>query len=259
MENEEKKLRKELEELMKFYNYKLDKESIDFILELKGKTKHGIKYSIYDNKPLYNEINGIKFIDFLNKNIEHNDITMSFVNKGITEKFTLSDNLTKFYLKLLANTIYHYKTTFEINFQGKKTINKNIYKDDLTTGFMNKEIFIEPYTSEEIKLAWENSKLHNFGIKETANMRIGNKCSFIEAQLIPTLKKDIITKTKLYSFIYDILVLYKEVSDLGEGFNGSIGREKYQNVKNWIKANQEYENKILKTYYEAVSKKNMQE
>lgn len=45
------------------------------------------------------------------------------------------------------------------------------------------------------------------------------------------------TYVKQYSFIYDLFVLYDKVSDsYGKGFRSDTGREKYQNVKNWITA-----------------------
>ncbi len=43
-------------------------------------------------------------------------------------------------------------------------------------------------------------------------------------------------KVKEYSFVYDILVLVNKVNYAGEGYNGTIGKEKYDYVKNRIKA-----------------------
>jgi hypothetical protein len=47
------------------------------------------------------------------------------------------------------------------------------------------------------------------------------------------------SKTKKYSLVYDLLVLFNV--DVGimiqeDGFSGSVGREKYQQVRNWITA-----------------------
>lgn len=254
MNTEEEILKKKLTELMEFYDYNLDKETFDLIIQLKGETRHGIYIDKLSEKAEYNEINAIEFIEFLNKNSCNNNITMSFVNKGITEKFVLSDNLTKFYLKLLANTIYYYKTTMEINPTVRQVNNKNIYNDEFTTGFKNKNIFIEPYTNEEIEVVKKETKLFNSKeTKITPNMRIGLKCSYIESDLELTLNNKG-TKTKLYSFIYDIIALYGETSKLDEGFKGDTGREKFQSVKNWIKANEDLENKVLKAFYNRIHK-----
>lgn len=249
MDAEKEILKKRVTQLMEFYDYNLDKDSFDLIIRLKGETKHGIYIDGFFEKPEYNEINAIEFIEFLNKNACNNDITMSFVSNGIKEQFVLSDNLTKFYLKLLANTIYYYKTTMEINPSYRRVNNKNKNKDEFIDGFKNKNIFIEPYTNDEIGIIRKETMLFNSkGTKKTLNMKIGHKCSIIKSQLEYTLK-DIGTKTKLYSFIYDIIALYGEIAELEKGFKGDIGRNKFQSVKNCLKANEDLEDRILEQYY----------
>lgn len=44
------------------------------------------------------------------------------------------------------------------------------------------------------------------------------------------------TEVKKYSFLYDYCVVYEKANDLGYGFSGSIGKDKYTLVRNWIEA-----------------------
>ena len=51
-------------------------------------------------------------------------------------------------------------------------------------------------------------------------------------------------KTKEYSFLYDWYVACGRACDLGKGFSGSIGNDKYQKVKQWIKAYEKHLEKL---------------
>lgn len=74
--------------------------------------------------------------------------------------------------------------------------------------------------------------------KFSRSRRLGQICHMLHGAL----SKDIdmvfenVNKTKIYSLIYDVLALTNQVSDKGKGFSGGIGKEKYQEVKNWINA-----------------------
>jgi hypothetical protein len=73
--------------------------------------------------------------------------------------------------------------------------------------------------------------------KTTGNARLGRIANNIYNSLKENNGYRTATYVKQYSFIYDLFVLYGKVSDsCGKGFRGGIGREKYQNVKNWITA-----------------------
>lgn len=66
---------------------------------------------------------------------------------------------------------------------------------------------------------------------------------FTEDKIFP---KDC-TERKKYSFLYDYCVLIEEANNIGEGFSGDIGKDKYTQVKNWINA---YKNKRPKIKYD---------
>ena len=73
--------------------------------------------------------------------------------------------------------------------------------------------------------------------KTVGNARLGRIANIIYNNLKEKDGYRTATYVKQYSFIYDLFVLYGKVSDsCGKGFMSGVGREKYQNVKNWITA-----------------------
>jgi hypothetical protein len=52
------------------------------------------------------------------------------------------------------------------------------------------------------------------------------------------------SKIKEYSYLYDWCVLNNLANDIGEGYSGIIGKEKYQQVKNWITAYEKYKKNL---------------
>lgn len=92
-----------------------------------------------------------------------------------------------------------------------------------------------PHSDEALNRIIEDGKTAKERIY-TERAKIGDKCGWLlhaiqESQVIP----DKTTKTKLYSFVYDCLVLLYQVIFIGKGFQGGIGREKYTLVRDWIR------------------------
>ena len=74
-------------------------------------------------------------------------------------------------------------------------------------------------------------------LKLTRNSRYGRLAEGLIADFQPVCTGW--TKTKFYSFVYDIMRLGKftgKACITSKGFSGNIGREKLQQVKNWLRA-----------------------
>ncbi len=81
--------------------------------------------------------------------------------------------------------------------------------------------------------------------KRESSARLGNIASMICRDLNDKGNFGSAKKVKQYSFIYDVFVLYGLISDgCGKGHKGYIGKEKYQNVKNWVKAYKTFKQKV---------------
>ena len=166
--------------------------------------------------------------------------------KGTGVDFTLSDEHTLYFLHLYMNTVLYdsqdgfYQYWFDWE-------DKEYFWED-------RGIF-QPYTDEELDkiIAYENySDAKNNAIK--GNGRIGKKCWHWYSKLKE--KKSFGGgKQKEYSFIYDLVVLEELTNYIGDGFSGTIGKEKYDKVKNWISA---YE-KQTKRWYNAHRKEREEE
>ena len=102
--------------------------------------------------------------------------------------------------------------------------------------FWEDRSIFQPYTDEELDkiIAYENySDAKNNAIK--GNGRIGKKCWHWYSKLKE--KKSFGGgKQKEYSFIYDLVVLAELINYIGDGFSGTIGKEKYDAVRSWITA-----------------------
>lgn len=73
--------------------------------------------------------------------------------------------------------------------------------------------------------------------QRSKNGELGEMADYIKTLLEPYGLN--ITQTKLYSFIYDIMLLGEytgKTSITDEGFSSGIGREKSQQVRNWLNA-----------------------
>ncbi len=108
--------------------------------------------------------------------------------------------------------------------------------------------FTGPYTDEELNniLEYENKAKKVFP-KFKGYAKLGRMVWKIKTLLEPY--KLSMTQTKLYSFIYDVMLLGKCVdkneSITEEGFSSNIGREKYSKVRYWLSAYKTAENKFL--------------
>jgi hypothetical protein len=102
--------------------------------------------------------------------------------------------------------------------------------------------FREPYSDEELKqiIEYEKKKAQR---KPKGNAYIGKRLYFVynkfkEAGYFGQ------SKQKEYSFLYDWYVLAGIANDIGEGYSGSIGKEKYQHIKNWITAYEKFKESL---------------
>lgn len=156
--------------------------------------------------------------------------------KGTNLSFNLNDKYTLFYLELFLNTIleknqegfYQYKFGWDFKQPVRYYLEGGIIEED--------SFFTELYTDEELSkiIEYEKEKESNQP-KFTENAKLGKLCyyfySVLEEQGV--LRNH---KTKAYSFIYDFLAIKGNLNNIGEGFSGTIGKEKYQVIKNLIKA-----------------------
>lgn len=162
--------------------------------------------------------------------------------KGSTKKIIIDDKLLLDNIYLLANTLLEansdgtYQYEFDWEFKDKVK-----YKRGLAPVYEIQEspFYTEPYTDEELNsiIAYESSREKRKEL--TPNALIGKRLDFIYNTLV---KQKIFgnsargEKTKEYSFLYDYQVLIGIANNIGIGFSGCIGKEKYTNVKNWISA-----------------------
>lgn len=98
--------------------------------------------------------------------------------------------------------------------------------------------FTEDYSDEELeKIIQHYNQESKFIKKSTKNGELGFIASKIIEYVQPLSHEW--KQTKLYSFVYDMMLVGKcvgKVAIIEEGFSGDIGREKSQQVRNWIKA-----------------------
>lgn len=99
--------------------------------------------------------------------------------------------------------------------------------------------FTDPYSDEEISQIIDfYDKLEKHYSKFTKNGELGRIANRIVTIIIKSACIDW-TQTKLYSFVYDIMLLGKFTGKeciTSKGFSGDIGREKSQQVRNWLQA-----------------------
>ncbi len=169
--------------------------------------------------------------------------------KGSAKKIIIDDELLLDNIYLLANTLLEANSDgtyqYEFDWEFKDKIK---YKRGLAPVYEIQEspFYTEPYTDEELNsiIAYESNREKRKNL--TPNASIGKRLSFIYNALI---KQKIFgntargEKTKEYSFLYDYLVLIGITNNIGTGYSGYIGKEKYTHVKNWISAYQNHTEK----------------
>lgn len=165
-------------------------------------------------------------------NPQKNDI------KG-TEKITkISDKYFLSWLELFVNTwlereqdeIFQYLFKWESKKPLSYTNKEGEKEDDC--------FFTEPYSNEEIEeiISFYGKEIKSYE-ERTKNGELGRLASKLLSIIEPV--KQEWTQTKLYSFVYDIMKAGGKTGKkaiTGKDFSGDIGREKSQQVRNWIKA-----------------------
>ena len=165
--------------------------------------------------------------------------------KGSTESFTFSDRYMNMHLLSMAEQMLHYVSEgeYEYHFNWAKKETSHII--GIEGHYLSIDGFHEvkePYTDEELDMIIEYEKAKAQKVC-TGNAAKGRKLHFVYHKL-----KDAgyfgQSKQKEYSFLYDWYVLAGIANDIGEGYSGSIGKEKYQQIKNWITAYEKFKNSL---------------
>lgn len=111
----------------------------------------------------------------------------------------------------------------------------------------NYEDYRHEFTYKELNTIINDTKKKNEGSYNLSrNEELGLQTLSIirELDILNIPKKP---KRKLYSFIYDLLVIREEVNDIGKGFSSIIGKEKAEYIRNCIKAYNKKQNSSSKT------------
>lgn len=163
--------------------------------------------------------------------------------KGTEMKTTISSQYFLTWLELFVNTwlerqqdgLYQYE--FNWNFKEPLTSRKGLaplYEEE------QDPFFTDPYTDEEITTIIEYySKAKKAFPKFSKNGELGRMAWKIKS-ILEQHKLDI-KQVKLYSFIYDLMLLGEHTgkeSIIDEGFSGDIGKEKSQYIRNWLAAHE---------------------
>ena len=105
--------------------------------------------------------------------------------------------------------------------------------------------YLDPYSTEDLDAIIEATKSPRDKIRLDKNRNAMLGCfASIALEIIDPVTPNNFTKTKLYSFVYDIMAIGEIVVDRGEGFSGDIAREKLQDVRHWLDAFQELKKKF---------------
>jgi hypothetical protein len=160
--------------------------------------------------------------------------------KNSPESFTLEDRYIITAIRLIAEEMLHrvddgfrdYCWGWDEKPKTKETLDR----------FEEFEDFKEPYSDEELNQIIEYRK--GLASKEpSGNAEKGRTPyylynTFREAGFFGH------SKQKEYCFLYDWCVLAGLANDIGKGYSGTIGKEKYQQIKNWITAYEKFINSL---------------
>lgn len=100
----------------------------------------------------------------------------------------------------------------------------------------------EPYSDEELNQIIEYEKGRAVK-KPKGNAAKGMRLYFVYNKLLEAGQFGK-SKLKEYSFLFDWYVLAGVVNDIGKGHSGTIGKEKYQQIRNWIEAYEKFKNSL---------------
>ena len=103
------------------------------------------------------------------------------------------------------------------------------------------------YTIDEIStMLKDDDSAETLKHLDSEAISIGHKALLIiNSVLSEVSKKERGYKIKMYSYVYDLFVTIQHINDIGKGYNGAIGKEKYDKIKYYIKAYQKEMGKTL--------------
>lgn len=165
--------------------------------------------------------------------------------KGSTESFTFSDRYMNMHLLSMAEQMLHYVSEGEYEYHFNWTEKEISHDIGIEGHYLSIEGFHEvkeSYTDEELDMIIEYEKAKAQKVC-TGNAAKGKQLYFVyhkfkEAGYFGQ------SKQAEYSFLYDWYVLAGIANDIGEGYSGSIGKEKYQQIKNWITAYEKFKGSL---------------
>lgn len=156
--------------------------------------------------------------------------------KGAALKFSFDDDLLILALLDYLNTLlekvqdglYQYELGIDV---------KNEIMIPLDNGTFYKTGYTERYSDEELsKIMMFENTIKQQSLKLKGNARIGKRLKDIYDRMAKNGIWGNDSKQKRYCFLYDWLTIAGVVNELGKGFNGTLGKEKYTIVKNYIEA-----------------------
>ncbi len=227
-----------LNDLLREYGYELPKYEYGLLRYLPS-NKDSHRIMMWDNLLI------AKFVKFLRLcgNNEYKIVsTIKHPQKGrvegSVESITFDDNHLYLHMRALAEQMLHYAG--EGDYEYEFGWDEDRLDDEEEWGCVR--IMFEPYSDEQLDkiLEYEHTKAERKkGLK--GNAFKGKRLYFVYR----TFEKAGYfgeSKQKEYSFLYDWCVLAGVANDIGEGYSGLIGKEKYQQIKNWFTAYEKYVN-----------------
>ena len=234
-----------LESLLSNYGYQFSRREITLL-----------KCALYmwkeDTKLWGNKLEIAQFVQFLRLCGENSYKITSTIQhpqkgkvKGSAASFTFSERYMNMHLLSMAEQMLHYVSggeyEYQFNWEEKEMTDPNIEGHFYSIeGFP--KVF-KPYSDEELSkiIEYEKKKAER---KPKGNANLGRRPYFVYNKF-----KDAghfgQSKQKEYSFLYDWYVLAGIANDIGEGYTGVIGKEKYQQVRNWITAYERFKNNLI--------------
>ena len=161
------------------------------------------------------------------KNIKNTYSTTQIADRYF---LTMFEQLANTWLEREQDGVFQYLFNWDFK-QPVKYINKDGEEEF-------DRFFTEPYSDQEIDqiISYYDSQ-EKERKKRSISVILGRLANRIISFIEPATKEW--TQTKLYSFVYDVMLIGKCVGKVAiteEGFSGDIGRDKSQQVRNWIQA-----------------------
>lgn len=230
----------ELQVLLNKYDYQFPKKEFFLLKYIHSEVKE-------DTKLWGNKLEIAQFVQFLRLCGKNSYKIISTIQhpqkgkvKGSAESFTFNSSYISTPISLMAEEMLH--SVSEGEYEYIFGWNEKPIIEGYSYLFSGLSDLREPYSDEELKqiIEYEKKKAQS---KPKRNASIGKRLYFVYKKL-----KEAgyfgQSKQKEYSFLYDWYVLGGVANDIGEGYSGNIGKEKYQQVKNWITAYEKYKNNL---------------